>query len=62
VAGQPVQTTPKKGFATNDKILHPDGDFFAISRVAQQLVAGNTTRTHFTQDDGAGSPDNPTLR
>jgi hypothetical protein len=29
----------KKGFAMNDKILHSDGDFFAIPRVAQQLIA-----------------------
>ena len=29
----------KKGFAMNDKILHSDGDFFAIRQVAQQLIA-----------------------
>jgi len=35
-----AQTAAKKAFATNDKILHPDGDFFAIPRIAQQLVVG----------------------
>jgi hypothetical protein len=41
----PAQTEAKKGFATNDKTLHHDGGQFAIQGLAQQLVAGSTTRS-----------------
>jgi hypothetical protein len=33
-----MQISQRKGFATNDKILRRDGDFFALTGVAQQLV------------------------
>jgi hypothetical protein len=34
-----LQIPKKKGFATNDKNLHSDGDFFATRLLAQQLIA-----------------------
>jgi hypothetical protein len=33
-----TQLSKKKGFAWNDKILHGDGDFFAIPPLAQLPV------------------------